>query len=251
MKYASDFRSLARDALRGRWGVAVIAGILASLLGASTSGGPEVNLHIGDGGTNVSLEYANQQVFSTAEGWMPELNALIVGGAVYIILAAIVMAAVFFVLGSIIEIGYSRFNLDLVSRQRQPEIGTMFGYFPHWKTAAVSMLLRTVYIFLWSLLLIVPGIIASYSYAMTGYILAEHPELTPNDALAHSKELMYGNRLRLFCLEFSFIGWDLLCILTLGIGNLWLTPYKQAATAAFYREISGSAYSRKADFQDV
>lgn len=102
--------------------------------------------------------------------------------------------------------------------------------------------MRGLYTFLWSLLFIIPGIIAAYSYAMTGYILAEDPELTAGEAISRSKEMMSGNRFRLFCLQFSFIGWEILSALTLGIGNLWLRPYKQAAVAAFYREISGTEY---------
>ena len=92
-------------------------------------------------------------------------------------------------------------------------------------------------------LFIIPGIVATYSYAMTEFILAEHPELTASEAIAQSKEMMTGNRWRLFCLHISFIGWDILCAFTLGIGNLWLRPYKQAANAAFYREISGTGYA--------
>ena len=83
---------------------------------------------------------------------------------------------------------------------------------------------------------------ASYSYAMTEFILAEHPELTAGEAIAQSKVMMAGNRWRLFCLHFSFIGWDILCTLTMGIGHLWLRPYRQAADAVFYREITGSGY---------
>ena len=97
-----------------------------------------------------------------------------------------------------------------------------------------------LYILLWTFVFIIPGIMASYSYAMTSYILAEQPELSAGEAITLSKQLMNGNRWRLFCLHLSFIGWELLCALTLGIGHLWLTPYKQAATAAFYREISGT-----------
>lgn len=246
MKYASDFRSIARDALRGKWTIAVIAGLIASLLGAIASNGPEVKLNISDNGANVAFEFANQQIYTSSGGWMPELNALIVGGAIYIILAAIVMAVVFFVLGSVITVGYSKFNLDLLDRKKEPELNTLFGYFSHWKTAAIANLLQTVYVLLWSLLFIIPGIIASYSYAMTGYILAEHPEMAPSEAIERSKEMMTGNRWRLFCLQFSFIGWSILCSLTLGIGNLWLTPYKQAATAAFYRDISGTEHIAKA-----
>ena len=115
----------------------------------------------------------------------------------------------------------------------------MFSYFPHWKTIAVAWLLQSVYVLLWMLLLVIPGIVAGYSYAMTDYIMAEHPELTASEAIAQSKAMMKGNRWRLFCLQFSFIGWSILCTLTLGLGNLALRPYEMAAIAAFYREISG------------
>ena len=175
MKYASDFRTIARDALKGRWGIAVIAGLIASLLGAIASNGPEVKFNYSDNGASLNLMVANQQVFSSSEGLLPELNAFIIGGAVSMMIAALVMAVVFFVLGSVITLGYSRFNLDLVDRRKSPEIGTLFGFFPYWKNAAVARLLETVYVFLWSLLLIIPGIMASYSYAMTSYILTEHP----------------------------------------------------------------------------
>ena len=242
MKYAADFRSIARNALSGRWAIAVITGLIASLLGAVASNGPEVKLNINDSGANVGLEFAGQQIYTTSGGWNEALTGFIVGSATFIILAAIVMAVVYFILGSVVGVGYSRFNLDLVDRQKEPEIGTLFGYFKHWKTTAVANLLQGLYVFLWSLLFIIPGIIAGYSYAMTNYILAEHPELTASEAIEQSKAMMTGNRWRLFCLQFSFIGWDLLCALTLGIGNLWLRPYKQAAEASFYREVSGTEY---------
>ena len=75
-----------------------------------------------------------------------------------------------------------------------------------------------------------------------GAAVYQHPELTASEAIERSKQMMEGNRMRLFCLRFSFIGWELLSALTLGIGGLWLTPYKQAAEASFYREISGTEY---------
>lgn len=242
MKFASDFRTIARDALRGRWGIAVIAGLIAALLGGIASNGPEVSFNYNDNGANVNFSVGSHQIYSSSEGVMPELNGWIVSGAVYLILGAIAFAVVFFILGSIIEVGYARFNLDLVDRQKQAELNTLFSFFPNWKTTAMTNFVKGLYIFLWTLLLIIPGIIASYSYAMTGYILADNPELTPGEAIAQSKEMMDGNRWRLFCLQFSFVGWSILAALTLGIGNLWLTPYRQAATAAFYREVSGTEF---------
>jgi uncharacterized membrane protein len=81
--------------------------------------------------------------------------------------------------------------------------------------------------------------IAYYRYAMSDYILAENPEMSPSDALAESKRMMHGNKWRLFCLELSFIGWGILCLCTCGIGFLWLSPYMFQAEAAMYHEISG------------
>lgn len=240
MKYASDFRSIARNALRGRWGIAVIAGLIASLLGAVAYNGPEVNFNFGENGASMNLMFADQQIYSTSEGWIPELSAFAVGGAIYAMIVALIMVALFFILGSVIALGYSRFHLDLLDRRKAPELGTLFGFFRHWQNAAIAKLLKTLYEFLWTLLFIIPGIIASYSYAMMPYILAEHPEMAPSEAIARSKEMMEGNRWRLFCLQFSFIGWGFLSVLTLGIGTLWLRPYQEAATAAFYRDVSGT-----------
>ena len=238
MKYAADFRRIAREALSGKWLIAVLVGLVAMLLGGASSGGPEVKLNIDASGANASFEFAGQTIFSTGGGLDSEIGAFLVGSAIYITIAAIVMAVVYFVLGSIISVGYARFNLDMVDRG-EPGFETLFGYFSYWKTTAIARLLQSVYILLWSLLFIITGIIATYSYAKTEFILAENPDLTASEAIARSKEMMSGNRWRLFCLHFSFIGWDILSSLTLGIGNLWLRHYKQAAIAAFYREITG------------
>ena len=91
-----------------------------------------------------------------------------------------------------------------------------------------------VFIFLWSLLLIIPGIIKSYSYAMTPYILVDKPELSANEAIEESMRLMSGHKFDLFYLQLSFIGWFILALLTAGIGFLWLTPYYNSTVASFY-----------------
>lgn len=236
MKCASDFRRIAREALSGRWLTAVIAGLVAALLGAVSSSGPEFNIELSESGTNASFSFGNFDLGSLD----PESSAVLSGVLTAVVIVVLLLAVVFLFLGSVVGLGYSRFNLDLVDRQREPELNTLFSYFSHWRTAVAASLLQTLYILAWSLLFIIPGILAAYSYSMTGYILAEHPQMTASDAIRYSKDMMYGNRWRLFCLELSFIGWDLLNMLTLGIGTLWLRPYKQAAIAAFYREVSGT-----------
>jgi len=100
-----------------------------------------------------------------------------------------------------------------------------------------SYLLVSLYVFLWTLLLIVPGIIAAYSYRMVFYILIDNPEIGVSEALRQSKKMMYGYKSKLFCLDLSFIGWGLLCILTFGIGILWLSPYMLTSQTIFYEEL--------------
>ena len=230
MKYAKDFRQIARDNLRGRWGMAVVAGVVASLLGATGSG---ININL-DESTTYELEALLSHI---RNGW-PGIYQLLVTFITAAVALSLAVAVGLFILGSIISLGYHKFHLDLYDPESTASLGTLFKFFPHWKNAVLTRLRKTLIVLLWTFLLIVPGIIAAYNYAMTDYILAENPSLTPKEAMARSKALMEGNRWRLFCLEFSFIGWALLCILTLGIGALFLNPYMNAAEMAFYKELT-------------
>ena len=99
-----------------------------------------------------------------------------------------------------------------------------------------ALFLVQLFTFLWALLLIIPGIIKAFSYALTPYIIMDEPELTARQAIARSCEIMQGRRWKLFCLYLSFIGWGILCLLTFGIGFLWLAPYINASIAAFYED---------------
>ncbi|MBQ6910708.1 MAG: DUF975 family protein [Bacteroidales bacterium] len=103
-----------------------------------------------------------------------------------------------------------------------------------------GMLLMYILIVLWTLLFIIPGIIKTYSYAMTPYILHENPELSASEAIHRSRMMMKGHKFDLFWLQLSFIGWFFLCLLTTGIGFLWLQPYYYTAQAAFYEEVKSS-----------
>ena len=100
-----------------------------------------------------------------------------------------------------------------------------------------TTLLYYVYVFLWSLLLLIPGCIKAYSYAMTPYILKDNPEMKNNAAIEESMRMMDGHKLELFLLDLSFIGWAILSILTCCIGFLWLTPYMNMARVNFYEDL--------------
>lgn len=135
-----------------------------------------------------------------------------------------------------LTLGESAQFLKLVRGQRVEFSGTFDG-FKNFGNAFLLSLLNSIFIALWSLLLVIPGIIKSYAYSMSFYILADNPTMDANTARVRSIELMRGNKWRLFCLDFSFIGWYLLCGLTFGILSFWVAPYHQAARAVFYQEI--------------
>ena len=104
------------------------------------------------------------------------------------------------------------------------------------RTASLGFL-RTLLVFLWSLLLVVPGVFAAYSYRMAFFLLADHPDWSPWKAIAESKSLMYGHRWRLFCLDLSFLGWFMLVFATCGLAGIFVIPYHATATAAFYEDL--------------
>ncbi len=256
MLYASDFRQIARDSLRGRWPLAVGAGFVAFLLGADIaqlwhSGGNAANdrhmattLENGSSPFSAFVENGKFEISNRSIGeFLNRVTSSDIGTVLQPLLTAIMIVVLSYVLvrifiGGAATLGYAKFNLAIVDRKNAC-LGDLLSQFDRIGAGFCMQFLRGLYVFLWTLLLVVPGIIASFSYAMTPYIMAEHPEYGANEAIGLSKELMRGNKWRFFYLEFSFIGWLLLSGLTLGIGFLWLIPYVEAANAAFYRSISG------------
>lgn len=104
------------------------------------------------------------------------------------------------------------------------------------------LLLRDVYLILWTLLLFVPGLIKAYSYYMVPYILAEHPELSASEIITRSRKMMNGHKWQAFKLDLSFLGWILLGVLTLGLVNIfWTAPYMESAQAALYLKLRDAA----------
>ena len=132
--------------------------------------------------------------------------------------------------------GFTIMLLNVV-RGSDVQLDTMGEGFKDYGRILGTMLLSSVYQFLWMLLLIIPGIIKGYSYALTPYLLKDHPELKFNAAIEESMRLMSGNKMRLFLLDLSFIGWFLLGLITFGIAFLWITPYWNTARAAFYEDL--------------
>lgn len=138
----------------------------------------------------------------------------------------------------LLPLNYGLVILFLKNLRGEPiEVGRLFDGFKDYIRIFCTLLLQAIYVFLWTLLLIIPGIIKGYSYAMTVYILKDDPALQNNAAIEKSMRMMQGHKMDLFLLDLSFIGWVILSCLTLGIGFLFLIPYIQSSHAAFYEDL--------------
>ena len=175
MKLAADYRALARDALRGRWKTAVLAGLLASALGA--------NIVNATGNITSNANRANQNSNITPDGSL-ELFSQANGGRLLAVLVACIVVWTLFtlVVGGAVRLGYARFNLNLADG-KAAAVSDLFSQKGRLWDGFCLKFLQGLYVALWSLLLVIPGIVKSYSYAMAPYIMAEHPALTANEAI--------------------------------------------------------------------
>lgn len=245
MKLAQDFRQDAKKALKGHWFVAIISAFIASLLGGLNGGSASFSSSSSGSDSGTSSDSAVwEEIFAGVD---PEVLTLILTVIGVFAIVVGIFALITVLIGGAVGVGYSRFNLNLVDNKKA-RIGDLFSAFSEWKTAFIARILVGLYTFLWTLLFFIPGIIAAYSYSMVHFVMAEHPEMSANEAIKESKMLMKGNKFRFFCLQLSFIGWYFVGILTLGIGFIWIIPYQQAAYAAFFREICPASVETKGDY---
>lgn len=195
-----SYRSAAKSALSGHWVNAVLCTLVVTLI-------------VG--------------VCSALSGVSEDLPLLFVVGFALTLLIAVPLGFGYSV--ALLRHMHGEPDDDLVTRPFQAfkDYGRYLG----------TSLLMTVYVFLWSLLLIVPGIVKGYAYAMTPYIMHEHPELSASECIDCSKKMMKGHKWRLFLLDLSFIGWLLLCVLTLGVLTLWVQPWMECSHVSFYEQL--------------
>lgn len=217
---SSELRRIARENLSGNWGISVGVALVAAILGGNMVGvGSNLNYNINE---------------NTVRNLPPVFWTVLLPLAS----CAGILSLTALILGGVVELGYAKFLLKQHDK-KELRFSDLFSQFDRFGTGFAQKFLRILYTTLWTLLFIIPGIVKSLSYAMTPFILEDHPEMTASEAIKASMKLMDGHKMDLFILGLSFIGWSLLACLTMGIGYLFLTPYINAAYAAFYRNISG------------
>lgn len=209
MKTPTEYRALALESLRGNWTPAVIATFVFLLIVSFFMGGS--NYYTAwrqTASASISLLPAYLVVVPLSFGYVNALRRLY--------------------LNSDVEVTYNMFRIPL-----------KFYIDVVW-----TMFYMCVKIFLWSLLLVVPGIIKALAYAMTPYVLADEPQLNAGEAIAKSARMMQGHKHQLLLLELSFIGWIFLGVLTGGLGMLWVEPYMNCSLAAFYEDVKAEFEQR-------
>ena len=140
-------------------------------------------------------------------------------------------------LAGIFTVGYTFVCMQII-RGEKPVVKDLFaGFSSNFLNNLAAGVLVSVFTFLWSLLLIIPGIVKAYSYSMTYYILNDNPGMDAIKAITASRKMMKGHKMELFVLHLSFIGWIILSCFTFGLLMLYVTPYMQEAQAAFYEKI--------------
>lgn len=213
----------------------------------------EGNISIGIGPSGEQDESAEEITEAQEESEVIDIPAeAMVAFVVVMAVAALFIFAVALVIDAFIanplELGCKRFfrrNLDEPAAMSN----IAFAFDSNYKNTCKTMFLRDVYIVLWSLLFVIPGIIKSYEYKMIPYLLSENPEMTTEQAFAESKKLMTGNKWKAFVLDLSFILWDIASAATCGLlGLFWVAPYKASTQAALYEAIK---YGTTTDAQAV
>jgi hypothetical protein len=251
----------AKFILRKHYFVLLIVSFIVAIVGGGTSGNFSSPGHADNGRDmhfrhelnqlkelvrdNDVLEYGSDVITRS-------FNGLPIGKIVNVFLlpvfilisVAIAAAAVLFVLlvAFPIKVGGSRIYIDSADGEHEPLLSRLAFAFRsgHYMNIVKAGFLKGLYEFLWGLLFVIPGIIKSYAYRMTPYILADSPNLSASEALRLSESMMRGHKMELFILDLSFIGWYILGGLAFGIGVFFVHPYKDATEAQFYMTLRSS-----------
>ena len=214
MKTNQENKNAALAALKGNWAPAVVFSIVF-----------------------MAIAYALAGPYCVAAMSMSDPVSAEIPGSVIWSYALYVLGLLFVLYPLAVGYSYSMNVLYLDGDRAVTANSFRFGFRRSWGRNVWGMFLVGFFTSLWTLLLIIPGIVKYYAYAMTPYILVDNPELSANQAINLSCKMMKGHKFDLFYLQLSFIGWGILSVFTLGIGFLWLMPYMLTAQASFYQDI--------------
>lgn len=223
----------AKNSLQGRYGRCILVCLVAGLL----TGG------LASGANNSRTTYevvTGQDTLSSADRFFSRLpDTVLLLLLVGLLLGLVLSLAYSIFLAGPLQVGQNRYFME--NRSGLTPWGTLWSIFrtPYLNVVKVQFLTGLKIVL--GCLLIVPGIYWAYCYLLVPYLLAENPYLSTHRAMQLSRQMMDGEKFAVFVLRLSFLGWDLLCTLTMGIGFLFLAPYKQATYAELYAALRAKA----------
>ncbi len=219
-----DLKEKAKVAFKANYSSSVVAALVLTVLAAALIG------------TNVNVDINNADT---------DVSAAVVGtGAVVALVFSLINV---FIFNPLKVGGYLFFKKN---NQEKAELNELvYAFKNNYANSMVTTLLTDVFLVLWSLLLIIPGIVKSYSYAMVPFLIADNPDLQPMEVIKKSKQMMNGYKWQAFVLDLSFVGWQLLSMLTLGIlGLFYVNPYYYQTKAGLYEFLKDQ--EEMTDFQE-
>ena len=233
----SQVKENGRAAFKRNYWTCVIVSVVLGFFGSSNSS-PTFNL-------NLSYE-----IESTGLAWDEFWTSFFESGFFVVLISMMLIALVIglcisILVGNVMKVGGCRYFME--NREHQTGVSAMaYGFREGRYLGTVGcMFLRDLYIFGWSLLLVIPGIIKSYSYMLVPYILAENPDMDRKRVFELSRQMMSGHKIEAFSLELSFIGWHLLSALTCGILEaLYVSPYLHATKTEYYMALKADAFRK-------
>lgn len=249
-----QLKDQAKACLRNFYWQAFLVCLIAAFLGAGTNSffsfGARRDSRSGDmkvtvgGSPNVNFSYSDQgrvkvetPLYSTSRQFQVGLGFLVFLIAMIVLCVSLVFGVL---VSNVIQVGKCRYFQKKTAGICETGVGELFsGFSESYGNLVWVMFQQSLYIFLWSLLLVVPGIIKSYEYYMVPYLMAENPRLSWSEARDLSRRMMDGNKFNVFVLsQLSFIGWEILGALMCGLGYVFLAPYKEAVYAELYHTIN-------------
>ena len=225
-----ELKSIAKNYLKKRYWIAVVASLIVAVFNGEYLGGGFATHQTTSPNrwqTIQSFYEQNQHMF---------ILLIIALAFIGLVLFAIAIAYNLFIVNPLL-VGKKRFYLE--NRGESPEIGRIFSLFgQHYLNVVYVMFRKNLSIFLWSLLLIVPGIIKAIEYSFISYQLAQDPSISYVKAKSISRALTSGQKWNIVALILSFIGWIVLCVLSAGLGFIFLNPYMEQTYAELYVYLS-------------
>lgn len=240
MKTRAELKAEARELLAGNWGKAILLNIISILgylfLGTILLGAIGIGIWLAkqsmqNGGGGFTVDNTTTQSAASANNGRSLIGSL---------------------LSTFITVGVTYTTLNWL-RTKNADFSPVRGMFSafskkYFVSTLVLYILQEIFVLLWSLLFIIPGIIKGFSYSQTYLIYKDVNEnnednnLNYLDYITLSRELMDGHKMDLFVLQLSFIGWFFLGLATFGIGLIWVIPYYQTTMVAFYKDLAGDRF---------